>query len=90
VFRQQLFELLDVLKFLGLHIAPEFLQNSLSVSVGKILVVPPNAVEPPAQFVNQVVIVILTSLRLTDVLISDSVFVVMAVFLSKFPSGGVE
>jgi hypothetical protein len=67
--REQFLKLLDIPKLLSLHITPEFLQICLAISVGDVLVVPPHAVEPPAQFVNHVMIVILASLRLSDMLV---------------------
>jgi hypothetical protein len=67
--REQLFELLDILSLLDLHVAPEFLQVCPTVGVGDVLVESPHGVEPPAQFVNQVVIVIRASARLSDVFV---------------------
>jgi hypothetical protein len=69
VLREQLLELLDVLLLLGLHVPPELLQVCQTVRVGDVLVVSPHAVQASAQFVNQVVIVILTSARLSEVFV---------------------
>jgi hypothetical protein len=66
---EQLLELLDILLFLGLHVAPEFLEVCLAIGVGDVLVVPPYAVQPPAQFVNQVMIVIRAPAGFPDVFI---------------------
>jgi hypothetical protein len=69
VLGKQLLELLNTRLLLGLHVAPEALQVCPTVGVGDVLVVSPHGVEPPAQFVNQVVIVIRASARLSDVFV---------------------
>src|SRR5262249_22164944 len=58
---------LDVLLVLALEIAPEGLEGGVPVRVGDPLVVPPDRVEPLAQLVDQVMVVILDPPRLADV-----------------------
>jgi hypothetical protein len=69
VFRQQLLELLDILELLRFDGTPEFLQTLLAVGIGNVLIKSPNTVQPSAQVVNQIVIVILASLRFSNELV---------------------
>jgi hypothetical protein len=68
---QLLDELLDNLFLLRFHIVPEPLETFMSFR--DVLIVTPDSVEAPAQFVNQfvnqIVIVIFATTRLSDVLI---------------------
>jgi hypothetical protein len=67
--RDQLLELLDVLLLLRLHLVPELLETFVSLGVRDVLIVTPDSVEAPAQLVDQIVIVIFATTRLSDVLI---------------------
>lgn len=66
---QQRFELFDIFLLLCLNAAPECLQVSLTVRIGDILIVPPQAIEPAAQIVDQIVIMVGTAAGFTDVLV---------------------
>jgi hypothetical protein len=67
--RDQFLELIDIRLFLRLHLFPELLEGLVTFCVREVLVVAPHSVEASAQFVNQIVIVIFATTRLSNVLI---------------------
>src|SRR5882724_6227755 len=59
---------LDVVDLLALQVAPQLLQGRPALGVGDVLVVAPQSVEPLAQVVDQVVVVVCNTTSLADVL----------------------
>src|SRR5205814_1082429 len=62
-----LLDALDVADLLAFEIPPQLLQVRLAVGVGDVLIVAPQSVEPLAQLVDQVVIVIGAAATFADV-----------------------
>src|SRR5437870_5779921 len=63
-----LLDALDVVNLLALQVAPDVLQLGLGLGVGDVLIVAPESVQPLAQVVDQVVVVVLATEALSDVL----------------------
>jgi hypothetical protein len=59
---------LDVFDLLALQVAPQLLEGRSALGVGDVLVVAPQSVEPLAQVVDQVVVVVCNATSLADVL----------------------
>jgi hypothetical protein len=66
----KLLELFNVLLILGFELFPELSQAVVAFRVGKVLIMSPHGVKPAAQFVDQVMIVILATARFADVLVA--------------------
>jgi hypothetical protein len=62
-----LLDALDVVGLLALEVAPQVLQGGLALGVGDVLVVAPQGVQPLAQVVDQVVVVVFATTGLADV-----------------------
>lgn len=58
---------LDFLLALCLELAPHLLNGRLAVCIGDVLVVPPQGIQPLAQLMDQVVIVVRSAAGLSDV-----------------------
>jgi hypothetical protein len=69
VLLDQIFELIDVPLFLRFCAPPELLDIWPAAGIGDVLVESPQAVQPPAQIVDQVVIVIFDSPRFAKVFV---------------------
>jgi hypothetical protein len=69
VLLDQIFELIDVPLFLRFCAPPELLDIWPAAGIGDVLVESPQAVQPPAQIVDQVVIVIFDSAGFTEVFV---------------------
>src|SRR5262249_41855617 len=67
-FGDQLLDALDVGDLLALQVPPQLLQLGLAVGVGDVLVVAPQGVEPLAQILDQVVVVVGAAAAFADVL----------------------
>jgi hypothetical protein len=59
---------LNVFQLLAFHVSPQLLQIRLAIGIGDVLIVSPQSIEPLAQVVDEIVIVIFASTSLTDVL----------------------
>src|SRR5882724_3769297 len=59
---------LDVVDLLALQVVPQILQGRSALGVGDVLVVAPYGVEPLAQVVDQVMVVVCSTTSLADVL----------------------
>jgi hypothetical protein len=62
-----LLDALNISDLLTFQVVPEVLQLLLAIGIGDVLVVSPQGIEPLAQFVNQIVIVIGTTTSFSDV-----------------------
>jgi len=69
VLLDQLLQLLDVSLLLSFCATPEFLQVGSASGVGDVLVLSPETIQPPAQVVNQIVIMIFDPARLAKVFV---------------------
>src|SRR6478672_3609892 len=67
LFRDHLFHAPDVSHLLEFQFAPHLLKPRLPIRVGNVLVIAPQGIEPLAQVVNKVVVVILATGGFTDV-----------------------
>jgi hypothetical protein len=67
-FRDQLLEAVDGRDLLLLQFTPATLQAGFAVGVGGILIVAPKRIEPTAEILQQIVVVVLNASRFTDML----------------------
>lgn len=79
-----LLELRDVVDFPGLRAFPGLLKFRIALGVGDVLVVSPIGMEPPAEFVDQIVIMIFSAFARADV----GQFLVACKFHGWFPFTG--
>ena len=67
MFRDEIFESLHIVLFLSLEVGPEFSEVLIIAGVGDVLVESPHGVDPLAELVDHVVVVIGDCLRFADV-----------------------
>ncbi|MGD9637104.1 MAG: hypothetical protein AB7U97_27730, partial [Pirellulales bacterium] len=66
-FFEKCFQANDVVPFLRLHLLPKLSEVRSPIGIGDVLVVAPKTIEAPAQFMNQIVIVVSASTAFSKV-----------------------